>query len=100
MSEDLIKKLTGEIDHCDWSMLETHYENGAVFLVHEDLDLVQVGIALANDEASKVKLWQSSGQFRVPSETEALNWAKTPYVKLAKCLIIQPFVLIQIFKGN
>ena len=95
MSEELRKKLTDEIETCSWSILKEHHLRKVVFVINEELNLVDVAIALALDEVDKVKTWKDSGDFREPDSYEIENWEKDPDTKIAKFIIVQPFVLIQ-----
>lgn len=100
MSEELKKKFSEEVESCDWSMLEQHHQRGAAFLVQNSVDLFDAAVALATDDVQSVKNWQTSGELRAPKEEEVNDWAKTPHQKLAKFLIVQPFVLFQLDLDN
>ncbi len=55
MSEELKEKLSKDVDEASWELLADHHKRGAVFLV-KDLDIVDVGAAMANDDSANVKL--------------------------------------------
>jgi hypothetical protein len=96
MSEELKKKLATEIEECDWSLLRDHYKRQALVLVEPDVDLVDAGVALALDDAESVKAWQAKNWIRKPTENEVDSWEGDPYKRLARFVIVQPFVLIQL----
>ncbi|MDH5581478.1 MAG: DUF2288 domain-containing protein [Bdellovibrionales bacterium] len=96
MSDELKEKLSTEIETCDWSMLSIHNKSDSIIVVEASLDLLEAGVALATDDVEKVKGWQNKGQIRRPLPKEVESWEKSPNEKLAKFIIIQPFVLIQL----
>ena len=96
MSESLADKLKTEVEECDWSMLDKHLEKEAVIIASPEIDLLSVGLALAQDDAESVKAWQGSNALRKPNKDDIDAWKKDPYKKFAKFIIIQPFVIIQV----
>ena len=54
--EKLKEKLAKEIDLASWADLVSHHQRGSVFRVDESLELIHVGIALANDDKKLVRL--------------------------------------------
>lgn len=94
--EDIKSKLHSEIDETDWSMLRPHYDRGAVFIISESLDLAEVGEALATDKVDAVKAWQTSKSLGPLDEEIANKFDKDPHTKIARFLIIQPYVIIQL----
>lgn len=87
------EKFESEIEECDWDMLRPHHERGAVFIVTENLDLVSVATALAEDNVSQVKIWLDNKDFYKLEETKELE--NEPFKKFAKFLIVQPYVLVK-----
>ena len=83
----LYKKLSGEVGVASWDALAPHAERGALFWVDLSLDLAEVGMSLAIDDAASVKAWHESELF--------LPAALKPPVGFAafRFLIIQPFVI-------
>ncbi|MFZ9001699.1 MAG: DUF2288 family protein [Bacteriovoracaceae bacterium] len=96
MPDELKQKLVTEIETCDWSMLSIHNKRDAIVIVESSIELVDAAVALATDDVSLVKSWQDTAQIRRPRPEEIEAWEKSPNEKLAKFLIIQPFVLIQL----
>jgi hypothetical protein len=84
--ETLEQKIAREIGVATWGSLEPHAERGALFWV-EGLQLSEVALAIARDEASRVEQWVLSGQLR-RAEQHPL-----PGVAGYHFAIIQPFVL-------
>lgn len=93
--DQLAKKLETEIDSCDWSMLKAHHERGAVFILEDPISLVDAGVAIATDNVEQIKAWQQTELIRNLRDQEVETFKKEEYRKIAKFLIIQPYVLIK-----
>ena len=93
MSEALRKKFETEIENADWAMLKEHHQRGALFLVDEPLDFIDVAIALAEDNLENVKKWQGARSLRSASDIEISEWEKDPYEFILKFVIVQPFII-------
>ena len=94
MSEENLKeKLTKEVMTTVWEPLEPHHERGAIYLLDEDLDMVEVGEAMANDSVVQIKRWLEDGLLYPPTKDEIDSFkARAEELKM---LIIEPYVLIQ-----
>lgn len=92
--EDLKANLIAERDDAQWEWLQPHAQREAVVLVSKQLDLVEVGIAIATDNAPQVQQWIGDRQLQKPSPTQISQWDAEP-TKLFSALIVQPFVLVQ-----
>ena len=84
---DLYKKLAADVGIATWDALAPHAERGGLFWVDQSLDLIEVGVSLAVDDASSVKAWHEAKLFlpaalQAPTEFAAFRF-----------LIIQPFVI-------
>jgi hypothetical protein len=84
---ELYEKLSADVGIATWDALAPHAERGGLFWVDQSLDLVEVGVSLAVDDASSVKAWHEAELFlpaapQAPSEFAAFRF-----------LIIQPFVI-------
>jgi len=89
-TREKLEKYTGEIE---WPHLRPHFDNGALLYLDPSLSLVEVGEALANDDAERVARWKKSGDLVVPSEPHAAHWDQTG--ASFRALVVSPFVLIQ-----
>ncbi|RLA64281.1 MAG: DUF2288 domain-containing protein [Epsilonproteobacteria bacterium] len=90
---DLRKQLNEDLDVATWDMLETHLKRGALVEVHESLELVDVGMAVAEDKADLIKDWMKKKLIKNISEEVGKD------LKF-KFLILSPYVLIQVLKEN
>jgi len=107
------------VDVAQWGWLSDLAKQGKVLLLAPNLEIVEVGLALAEDDISKVHDWLADGWLYPPSEEQILAWdlqtaenlknidenVKEPAKNLEslstnlisapvfRSLIIQPFVL-------
>ncbi len=96
MTDELRQKLSSEIEEADWNALKVHHEKQAVIVVSDKLDLVSVGIAVANDDTNLVKIWLDNGDIYRPTKEQVDSFESDEYKKMCKFIIVQPFVLIQL----
>jgi hypothetical protein len=90
---NLQAELTQALDQAEWEWLEPHLERDAVILVATGLSLVEVGVALATDNAAAVQRWIAEQLIGKPSLAQRAIWtAGNPRFT---ALIVQPYVLVQ-----
>ena len=89
----LCEKLAGEVDRVSWRPLIPHQQRGHLWLLQEGMNLVRVGLAVAQDRVDEISQWIQSGQLRRPSEEEVQAWDSDPVAQHFEFLIVQPFVL-------
>ena len=90
----LRESLQKEIDQADWVWLARHSERDALILVTPSLDLVDVAVKVAADDATCVASWIQSGQVSKPTRQQLDAWNAQPTHKFLS-LVVQPYVLIQ-----
>lgn len=90
---DFKTQLTEELAPMDWETLIPHAKRDAIIVVDGALDLVEVGVAIAEDNAALVKNWLSELLLHKPSQEELNDWNAQPE-KQFNTLIVQPFVLV------
>lgn len=93
MSE-LRQELSETIDEAEWEWLIPHVQRDAVILVSLDLDLLDVGEAIASDNTSSVQEWIERQLITKPSNTQMGEW-NSDRQKRFNTLILQPYVLVQ-----
>lgn len=91
---ELRAELAQNLDEAEWEWLIPHVKRDSVLVVAKELDLVDVGIAIANDNTSSVQHWISEQLIQKPSQTQLSNW-NSDLKKRFNTLIVQPYVLIQ-----
>jgi hypothetical protein len=98
---DLKAELTEILDQAEWDWLIPHVQRDAVILVALDLDLLDVGVAIASDNISLVQQWIDQQLIAKPSEVQIGEWNSDALTELNQhkkrfhTLILQPYVLVQ-----
>jgi hypothetical protein len=89
----LYAQLLGETARIAWSELEPFFARGKLLRVVDELDLVSVAEAVANDEAQQVAGWVASGMVELlRAETAADYVARDPELW---AVVVAPWVLVQ-----
>lgn len=86
--------LAASMGPIEFSDLRAHLVRGAVIVVDDALDLLDVGVALAEDDKARVEPWIEKGLLGKPSLETIEAWSKekgSPWT----ALVVQPFVLLQ-----
>jgi hypothetical protein len=92
--ETLRAELANNLDEAELDWLKPHIQKDAVILVVPELDLLDVGVAIASDNTMSVQHWIGE-QLLVKPSPEILNrWNANPQQKF-QAMIIQPYVLVQ-----
>lgn len=91
---DLKAELAKDLDQAEWEWLIPHVKRDSVLIIAKELNLVDVGIAIASDNLRSVQHWISEQLIQKPSETQLSDWNSSPQ-KRFNTLIVQPYVLIQ-----
>lgn len=92
-NQELIARLNSETAKIDWHELQKHYATGNVLAVDEGGDLIQVAIALHQDNSAQIQQWLDENVVLEVSDQQALAWYETNATVWA--LVIPPFVLVQ-----
>ncbi|MBF2007163.1 DUF2288 domain-containing protein [Chlorogloeopsis fritschii PCC 9212] len=93
-NQDLRAELTENLDEAEWEWLVPHMLRDAVIVVNPELDLLDVGVAIASDNVSEVQIWIDEALIAKPSTTQMTEW-NSDRAKRFNTLIVQPFVLVQ-----
>ncbi|NET62003.1 MAG: DUF2288 family protein [Symploca sp. SIO2E6] len=96
--QDLKAQLAEALDEATWEWLIPHVKRDAVVVVTKELDLLDVGVAIANDDVLSVQHWISEQLVHKPF-SEELNIWNTDTTKRFQALIVQPYVLVQEASG-
>ena len=93
-NQDLRAQLDENLDEAEWEWLIPHVQRDSVIVVAKELDLLDVGEAIASDKASTVQNWIDEALISKPSEVQMGEW-NMQREKRFNTLIVQPFVLVQ-----
>ncbi len=86
----LKEKFKTELDTCTWNLLDKNIERGAVLMIH-DLDIIDVAVAIAQDQVQTISNWLNNKQI----ENIAPEESKVNREGLFEYLIIQPYVVVR-----
>lgn len=92
--QDLRAELGENLDEAEWQWLIPHVQRDAVVMVAPELDLLDVGVAIASDNVSSVQLWIGEQLIYKPSVAQLSDW-NGDRTKRFITLIVQPYVLVQ-----
>lgn len=88
-----VEKLLGETARIAWHELQRFFAQGAVLEVDASLDLLDVAIFIAEDDAQSLKDLIDQGLVRAPENDTARIW----YAKNTQLwsVVVAPYVLVQ-----
>jgi hypothetical protein len=92
--QEIREQLTEMLDEAKLEWLKPHIQKDVVILVAPELDLLDVGVAIASDNTMSVQHWIGEQLLVKPSEQVLERWNSNPDRKF-QALIIQPYVLVQ-----
>ena len=90
----LAEKFKEEIGQVSWSWLRPHEKRKILFLVVDELDLIEVAVAVAEDDKRQVKSWLDCGSLVQPSLKQVAEWEKNG--GLFSGIIVKPFVFFKV----
>jgi hypothetical protein len=88
------EELALAVDEAAWGWLRAHLERGGLIIVASDLDIVEVGLKIAADDAAAIDGLIAAGGLTKPSAEHIATWDGNKEKRFL-CLIISPYVLIQ-----
>ncbi|MFL5815313.1 MAG: DUF2288 domain-containing protein [Bdellovibrionia bacterium] len=94
LKKDLKTTLEESLDQAEWNWIAPHAERQAVVVVSQDLNIIEVGIKIAEDDAKTVQDWIGRELLSKPSPTQVRTWEQNPGKRFST-LVVQPYVLIQ-----
>lgn len=92
--QDLRAELIESLDEAEWEWLIPHVQRDAVVVVATELDLLDVGVAIALDNTVSVQRWIGEQLLYKPSPAQLSDW-NSDRTKRFNALIVQPYVLVQ-----
>ncbi|BAQ60513.1 hypothetical protein GM3708_919 [Geminocystis sp. NIES-3708] len=90
---NLKTQLQQQIAQMDWKDLIPHAQRDALIVVDQNLDLIEVGYAIAEDKTNLVENWISEQLIQKPTTQQLSLWNSKPDYQF-NTIIVQPFVLI------
>lgn len=92
--QDLRAELAQSVDQAELDWLKPHIQRDVVVVVNPDLDLLDVGVAIAGDDVLSVQHWISEQLLQKPSPEQLADW-NHDQSKRFQALIVQPYVLVK-----
>ena len=91
---ELRKQLEEGLGLAPWAEIRAHQERNAVIVVSPALEILEVGVRLAQDDSEKVGAWIQKGLVSKPTANQLEVWEASPSSKFL-ILVVQPWVLLQ-----
>jgi hypothetical protein len=98
MTAELREQLTELLDEAELDWLKPHIHKDAVVIVNHGLDLVDVGVAIAEDNTMAVQRWIGEQLIMKPSVDRLGEWNTAP--PKFRALIVSPYVLVQVLEAG
>ncbi len=92
--EELRTKLKAEIDVAQWDWLKPHADQDRLIVVDQELDLLEVGVLVADNDLKTVEDWMKRDLLTKPTSVQ-LRAFEADGQRAFRCLIVQPWVFIQ-----
>jgi len=92
-TELLRAKINGETSRLPWTELQRFYAGGAVIVVSDTLDLVDVAVRIAQDDKTAVEKWMKDGLIAKANDTQAQAWLEADRSLWA--VVVKPWILVQ-----
>jgi len=92
---DLKSQLQEQLSEVDWKDLKPHAQRDVIIVVNPNLDIIEVGNAIALNDTNKVQNWISEQLIQKPT-TEQLSLWNGNQNQQFQTIIVQPFVLIKV----
>jgi hypothetical protein len=94
MTAALRAQIAATLDEAELDWLKPHIQKDAVIIVHNGLDLIEVGLAVATDNTLAVQHWVGEQLLTKPAQADLAAWQAQPHQKF-QAIIVQPYVLVQ-----
>ncbi len=86
-------KLNSETARIAWRDLQRHFAAGSVIGVAPELNLLDVGEAIARDDKARVEAWMNDGRVGPVSDAQAAEWYEVNAAMWS--VVVRPWVLVQ-----
>lgn len=93
MTNDIKERLSRDLGSANWIDLAPHLKRNQLIVVSNELDITDVGMQIAEDNAEVISAWMEQGKISKPKEDQLKRWGADNPKFL--CAIVQPFVLIK-----
>lgn len=92
-AEILRAKLNSETAKVAWAELQRHQARGVVVCVAGEIDLIEVAVAMAQDNGAVIDQWMQAGKVSKATDETARDWlVRDPDLW---SVVVAPWVLVQ-----
>lgn len=95
MADDTREKLRADIQVAEPKELLPHQRRDALIMVHKEVDILDVAMAVAQDEADTVASLLEEKKLFKPTLGELADWCVDQNLRV-QFVILQPYVLAQL----
>jgi len=88
------ERLAETLGEVFWSDLRAHAARDAVILVADDLDLIDVGVALGSNDVAAVDGWIRAGKLTKPTAEDLERWPLDVGMRFLS-VVVAPYVLVR-----
>ncbi len=92
-TKELKNSLKTESGELKWQELEPHFARGAIRVISNKLNLIDVAVDIAQNNTDVISEKLSNNNLSEPSDSQATLWHKNNASFF--CVVVAPFVLIQ-----
>jgi len=85
--------LNAETARFAWTAMQRFFAAGTVIVVDDALDLVDVAVQIARDNAAAVQQWMAAGQIGQVSDEQAQSWLDADAALWT--VVVKPWILVQ-----
>jgi hypothetical protein len=89
----LEQELCRETAKVKWAEIEPFFANGSLITVDNSLDLIQVAVAITEDNTANMQAWMTDKLVLNTSDEMALNWQQSDISLWV--VVVKPWVLVQ-----
>jgi hypothetical protein len=92
--ESVRAELAEMLDEAEWNWLKPHAQRDVLLVVAPELDLLDVGVAIASDNVPEVQTWIQQNLLAKPTAIQLSDW-NNHEEKRFNALIVRPYILVQ-----
>ena len=86
-------KLNQETARMPWTELQRYFASGAMIVVSDELDLVDVAARIANDDTASIAQWLNENRIAKVSDVQAKAWLEADAALWT--VVVKPWILVQ-----
>ena len=91
--KEVRNKLNQDLDETFWKDIHSHISRDAVVVISNELDIIDVAMAIYFDKKDEIKSLIDKGKVFKPSIEKITKWQKEE--ERIQCLVVYPFVVVQ-----